>query len=132
MGELLGIFFNLTYPLVQAYKTRGTKVKSWTVSDESGWHCSWCFPPEGILKKMIDAPRSDFPRWGDHPEVANLSNIKKFIAEGTYFDGRPIGRHSGNAANSNISAPEFILRNPEKFKHLLKNMYTYRTDSTES
>ena len=30
----------------------------------AGWHCSWCFSPVGIRAKLLDAPNSDFPRYG--------------------------------------------------------------------
>ena len=28
-----------------------------TKINQAGWHCSWCFKPEGIRKKLLDAPR---------------------------------------------------------------------------
>ena len=28
-----------------------------TKINQAGWHCSWCFTPEGIRKKLLDAPR---------------------------------------------------------------------------
>ena len=71
----------VNYCYFKHYKSKGRKVRSWTISDDSGWHCSWCFEPEGILKKLYDAPRSDYPRWGDRPNVANIANIRRLIAQ---------------------------------------------------
>ena len=42
----------------------------------AGWHCSWCFQPEGIRAKLLDAPNSDFPRYGsDKAKVLLYHNI---------------------------------------------------------
>jgi len=104
--------------MVKHYKSKGRKVKPWTISEGSGWHCSWCFEPEGILKKLRDAPRSDYPRWGDRPNVANITNIRRLIAQGLYFDEKPIRKHRQRQAN--VSAPEYIQQNPLRFKYLLE------------
>lgn len=115
--------------MFQAYKESSaetTKVKAWTISEHSGWHCSWCFVPEGILKKMEDAPMSDYPRWGDRPDVANIPNIRKLIGQGSYFDGQPINRHRkvGSLERQGyLSAPQYIFDNGDRFAYLLRNMY---------
>ena len=114
--------------MLQAYKESSeetTKVKAWTISENSGWHCSWCFAPEGILKKMKDAPMSDYPRWGDRPDVANIRNIQRLIDEGYYFDGQPINKHRKlgglDHQGQQINAPQFICNNHDRFAYLLKN-----------
>ena len=91
----------------------------------SGWHCSWCFSPEGIRKKLLDAPNSDFPRYGDYPGKTEPKYIERLIKYGLYFDLSPIG--SGQMVNMTTDpefAPPYILQNKELFRNLLVNPYT--------
>ena len=48
----------------------------------AGWHCSWCFSPEGIRKKLLDAPKSDYPRFGDDVAKTTVDYIKRLIKHG--------------------------------------------------
>ena len=36
------------------YKQDGKRVELFKCSDDAGWHCSYCFDPEGIRKKLMD------------------------------------------------------------------------------
>ena len=60
-----------------------------------GWHCSWCYEPQGIRQKLVSAQRHDKPRWGDYPEKLDLDYIARLVEEGEWFDGkRPFIRFS--------------------------------------
>ena len=50
-----------------------------------GWHCSWCFGPEGIRKKLLDAPKSDYPRFGDDVAKTTVDYIKRLIKHGKFI-----------------------------------------------
>ena len=89
-----------------------------------GWHCSWCFNPSGIRKKLLDAPYSDFPRFGDYPGKTEEKYIERLIKYGLYFDGNQL-RTDGemNATIDEEFAPPYILSHAEQFHHLLVNPY---------
>ena len=89
-----------------------------------GWHCSWCFTPEGIRKKLLDAPFSDFPRFGDYPGKTEPRYIERLIKHGLYFDGNPL-RQNGeiNATIDEEFAPPYILEHDQQYLHLLVNPY---------
>ena len=117
-----------------SYKTSGSiMLGQYIAANESvspmkvpraGWHCSWCFHPEGIRKKLLDAPRSDFPRYGDYPGKTEPKYIERLIKYGMYFDRQPI-RNGGevNSTSDPEYAPPYILKNNEYFKNLLVNPY---------
>ena len=42
--------------LLRAYEGQGEAVGPLVV-EGAGWHCSWCFHPRGIRRKLLDAPR---------------------------------------------------------------------------
>ena len=44
----------------------------------AGWHCSWCFQPEGIRAKLLDAPNSDFPRYGSDKAKVLLYRLDSY------------------------------------------------------
>ena len=114
------------------------KDEEFKVAEDSGWHCSWCFKAEGILKKMQDAPRSDYPRWGDFPGIANITFIQGAIRDGLFFDRSPI-RGKWKKRQKEVSrdldphfAPQFVIDNKDKFGYLLENPYkkTKHTSTT--
>ena len=89
-----------------------------------GWHCSWCFTPAGIRKKLLSAPFSDFPRYGDYPGKTETKYIERLIKYGLYFDGNKL-RQDGEI-NESVDAeyaPPYILRHQQEFQHLLVNPY---------
>jgi len=53
----------------------------------AGFHCSWCYRPEGIRTKLLSAQKHDKPRWGDYPEKTELPYIARLIRDGEWFDG---------------------------------------------
>ena len=88
---------------------------------------------------MSDAPRNQFPRWGDFPGIANLEFIKSVIRDELFFDRKPINKATvsslGSGSNddavgrkdivgpSRSSAPEYVIDNKERFSYLLENHY---------
>ncbi|XP_040565710.1 beta-1,4-mannosyl-glycoprotein 4-beta-N-acetylglucosaminyltransferase [Lepeophtheirus salmonis] len=95
-------------------------VKVWnigTLGHYAGYHCSWCFQPEGIRRKLLSAQKNDKPRWGDYPEKTNLTYIQKLIKSGEWFDGthpyiraQPLDKYY---------APSYVLKNSKKYEYLL-------------
>ena len=112
--------------LQKQYKQNGTKVQLFKCSNDAGWHCSYCFKPEGIRKKLLDAPRSDYPRHGDDPEKTRLNYIKGLIREGKDFDGelfRGSTKNQLTVAKDVEIAPSYMLKNQTQFGYLLINPY---------
>ena len=54
----------------------------------AGFHCSWCFPPGGILVKLSSAQSEDKPRWGDYPDKMELGYLQSLVKTGQWFDGQ--------------------------------------------
>ncbi|XP_016387782.1 beta-1,4-mannosyl-glycoprotein 4-beta-N-acetylglucosaminyltransferase-like [Sinocyclocheilus rhinocerous] len=88
----------------------------------AGWHCSWCFKPEGIYYKLISAQNGDFPRWGDYSEKRKISYIKELIQTGGWFDGS-IPDYPPSDPKEHMFAPKYLLDNYEKYRYLLENPY---------
>ena len=112
--------------LKESYAGKGKRIKLFTCSDDAGWHCSYCFKPEGIRKKLLDAPLSDYPRWGDDPVKSNVTYIKNLIKDGQNFDLRYFRGSSKNTLSEKQDpefAPRYMLENSERFKYLLVNPY---------
>ena len=108
------------------YKNKGRRVELFQCSDNAGWHCSYCFQPEGIRKKLLDAPLSDFPRWGDDPKKSNVEYIMKLIKNGQNFDESYLRGSKNNmlmVEDDPDIAPKYMLEHPEKFQYLLINPY---------
>ena len=63
------------------YQRANRTVGLWDIYG-AGWHCSWCFRPEGIRKKLLDAPKSDYPRYGDDMAKTTVEYIKRLIKHG--------------------------------------------------
>ena len=90
----------------------------------AGWHCSWCFKPEGIRRKLLDAPNSDFPRYGDYPGKTETKYIERLIKHGLYFDMRPLRNDSGVDERTDPEfAPPYVQKNRGQFQYLLVNPY---------
>ena len=115
------------------YKTDNKMVGKYISRNESigpldiqggGWHCSWCFRPEGIQRKLLDAPNSDFPRYGDYPGKTETKYIKRLIKYGLYFDMSHLRNDTGvNETTDADFAPPFVLKNRLQFQYLLENPY---------
>ncbi|KAJ8251562.1 hypothetical protein GJAV_G00222680 [Gymnothorax javanicus] len=88
----------------------------------AGWHCSWCFSPEGILLKLISAQNGDFPRWGDYEEKRNLNYIRALIRTGGWFDGS-VQEYPPSDHRENMYAPKYLLGNFQRYSYMLKNPY---------
>ncbi|XP_030649213.1 beta-1,4-mannosyl-glycoprotein 4-beta-N-acetylglucosaminyltransferase a [Chanos chanos] len=89
----------------------------------AGWHCSWCFKPEGIYLKLVSAQNGDFPRWGDFVEKRKLSYIKELIRTGGWFDGS-VPNYPPTNPKEHMFAPKYLLDNFERYSYLLENPYT--------
>ncbi|XP_050960419.1 beta-1,4-mannosyl-glycoprotein 4-beta-N-acetylglucosaminyltransferase a isoform X2 [Labeo rohita] len=88
----------------------------------AGWHCSWCFKPEGIYYKLISAQNGDFPRWGDYSEKRKISYIEDLIQTGGWFDGS-VPEYPPSDPKEHMYAPKYLLDNYKKYHYLLENPY---------
>ena len=95
----------------------------WTLGDAphyAGWHCSWCYPPEGIKTKLQSAQRHDQPRWGDYPDKLDLQYLAGLVRTGQWFDGtHPFISVSRRTTPAELYAPPYFLNNEDKFEYLL-------------
>jgi beta-1,4-mannosyl-glycoprotein beta-1,4-N-acetylglucosaminyltransferase len=73
--------FEKNEQVMATYEASNHSVGLWDIYD-AGWHCSWCFSPEGIRKKLLDAPKSDYPRYGDDLAKTTVEYIKRLIKHG--------------------------------------------------
>ncbi len=55
-----------------------------TKAHYGGYHCSWCFTPEGIRLKMKYAQTDDGPNWLYYPEKVTDENIANMIRKGDF------------------------------------------------
>ena len=111
------------FPELRRYR-RSHDVRRWFFGDYeyfAGWHCSSCFDPEGIRTKFTSAINADFPRWGSLPEKMDLNYIKRLIENGEWFDGTSSVLKSD--MNDELYAPQYMLRNKDKYKDILFNPY---------
>jgi len=99
------------------------KPREWTMGDSphyAGFHCSWCYSPEGIRTKMSSAQRHDKPRWGDYPEKMELDYIESLIRTGGWFDGKqPFIKVNRRETPDHVYAPQYFLENDDMFESLL-------------
>ncbi|KAL2086969.1 hypothetical protein ACEWY4_018028 [Coilia grayii] len=92
----------------------------------AGWHCSWCFTPEGIHLKLISAQNGDFPRWGDYEDKRDLKYIRELIRTGGWFDGS-MQEYPPSDPKEHMYAPKYMLDNYERYRYLLENPYATST-----
>ncbi|XP_056315263.1 beta-1,4-mannosyl-glycoprotein 4-beta-N-acetylglucosaminyltransferase [Danio aesculapii] len=88
----------------------------------AGWHCSWCFTPEGIHFKLISAQNGDFPRWGDYEDKRDLNYIRELIRTGGWFDGS-VQEYPPSDPKEHMYAPKYMLENYDLYRYLLENPY---------
>lgn len=88
----------------------------------AGWHCSWCFTPEGIRLKLISAQNGDFPRWGDYEDKRDLNYIRELIRTGGWFDGS-LMEYPPTDPKEHMYAPKYLLNNYDRYRYLLANQY---------
>ena len=110
-------------------------LSEWTLGKEphyGGWHCSWCFPPQGIRTKLQSAQRDDKPRWGDYPDKLDLQYIAGLVRTGQWFDGKhPFQPVRRNTTPAELYAPPYFLEQEERFSYLLEAPKTWSpSDST--
>ncbi|XP_066563248.1 beta-1,4-mannosyl-glycoprotein 4-beta-N-acetylglucosaminyltransferase isoform X2 [Amia ocellicauda] len=88
----------------------------------AGWHCSWCFTPEGIHFKLVSAQNGDFPRWGDYEDKRDLGYIRELIRTGGWFDGS-VQEYPPSDPREHMYAPQYLLDNYERYRYMLENPY---------
>ncbi|XP_069087394.1 beta-1,4-mannosyl-glycoprotein 4-beta-N-acetylglucosaminyltransferase isoform X1 [Pleurodeles waltl] len=115
-----------TMPGFRQYENRtGHILVQWSLGSAlhfAGWHCSWCFTPEGIYFKLISAQNGDFPRWGDYADKRDLGYIRELIRTGGWFDGTA-QEYPPADPKEHMFAPKYFLTNFERFRYLLENPY---------
>lgn len=106
---------------VEVYAKSGHSVMEWIigrVGAYAGFHCSWCYKPEGIRLKLASAQKDDKPRWGDYPEKLDLGYIAGLIRNGRWFDNsQPFFLVKPEQDRS--YAPSYMLEHRNKFSYLL-------------
>ncbi|TRY71144.1 hypothetical protein TCAL_09420, partial [Tigriopus californicus] len=98
-------------------------VREWTagtVGHYAGFHCSWCYSPEGIRTKLLSAQKHDSPRWGDYPEKTNVTYIAGLIRSGAWFDGTKTFISVPENKTDEHYAPKYILDHSDTFHNLLE------------
>ena len=103
--------------------TSGNVIREWDVGKlghYAGYHCSWCYSPDGIRTKLLSAQKHDKPRWGDYPEKTNLSYIANLIHTGGWFDGTRPFIQELFTPDKKFYAPQYMLEHRDRFRHLLE------------
>jgi len=100
----------------------GVRIRPWEVGRSghfAGYHCSWCYNPEGIRTKLESAQADDKPRWGDYPEKTNLTYIANLIKTGGWFDDSHPFIFNGDTSDK-FYAPQYMMQNFDRFRYLLE------------
>jgi beta-1,4-mannosyl-glycoprotein beta-1,4-N-acetylglucosaminyltransferase len=104
------------------YTKSGHEIREWDagkLGHYAGYHCSWCYNPEGIRTKLLSAQKHDKPRWGDYPEKTDVSYISGLIQKGGWFDGKkPFIKVTDT--EQTFYAPQYIKDNRDRFRYLLE------------
>uniref|UniRef100_A0A8C6S3C4 Beta-1,4-mannosyl-glycoprotein 4-beta-N-acetylglucosaminyltransferase b n=1 Tax=Neogobius melanostomus TaxID=47308 RepID=A0A8C6S3C4_9GOBI len=121
-----------TMPGFRKYENQtGHILVQWSVGSPfhfAGWHCSWCFTPEGIHFKLISAQNGDFPRWGDYEDKLDLNYIRQLIRTGGWFDGS-FQEYPPADPKEHMYAPKYMLDHYDKYRYLLANPYSQGSQS---
>ncbi|MED6263772.1 hypothetical protein CHARACLAT_008005 [Characodon lateralis] len=94
----------------------------------AGWHCSWCFTPEGIYFKLVSAQNGDFPRWGDYEDKRDLNYIRELIRTGGWFDGS-VQEYPPADPKEHMYAPKYMLEDRKRYQYLLENPYKHKVQT---
>ncbi|XP_048847375.1 beta-1,4-mannosyl-glycoprotein 4-beta-N-acetylglucosaminyltransferase-like isoform X2 [Brienomyrus brachyistius] len=123
-----------TMPEFRKYENEtGHILVQWSIGSPvhfAGWHCSWCFTPEGILHKLVSAQNGDFPRWGDFEDKRDLNYIRELIRTGGWFDGS-VQEYPPSDAKEPMYAPKYLLENYDRYRYMLENPYAKKGALTE-
>uniref|UniRef100_A0A667WRQ3 Beta-1,4-mannosyl-glycoprotein 4-beta-N-acetylglucosaminyltransferase n=1 Tax=Myripristis murdjan TaxID=586833 RepID=A0A667WRQ3_9TELE len=115
-----------TMPGFRKYENdTGHILVQWSVGSPfhfAGWHCSWCFTPEGIHFKLVSAQNGDFPRWGDYEDKRDLNYIRDLIRTGGWFDGS-LQEYPPTDPKEHMYAPKYMLEHYDRYRYLLENPY---------
>ncbi|KAM3623695.1 uncharacterized protein V6R79_014565 [Siganus canaliculatus] len=116
-----------TMPGFRKYENdTGHILVQWSVGSPfhfAGWHCSWCFTPEGIYFKLVSAQNGDFPRWGDYEDKRDLNYIRDLIRTGGWFDGS-LQEYPPVDPKEHMYAPKYMLEQYDRYRYLLENPYS--------
>jgi beta-1,4-mannosyl-glycoprotein beta-1,4-N-acetylglucosaminyltransferase len=80
------------------------------VLKDAGWHFSYLGGAERVLTKLKSFSHSEY----DTPEFANIDKINKIMAQNKTIDGKEI-----KFVKIDNTFPEYIVKNKEKYKHLI-------------
>ncbi|XP_031606969.2 beta-1,4-mannosyl-glycoprotein 4-beta-N-acetylglucosaminyltransferase isoform X2 [Oreochromis aureus] len=123
-----------TMPGFRKYENdTGHILVQWSVGSPfhfAGWHCSWCFTPEGIYFKLVSAQNGDFPRWGDYEDKRDLNYIRDLIRTGGWFDGS-LQEYPPVDPKEHMYAPKYMLENYDRYRYLLENPYRKESRANE-
>ncbi|XP_028274412.1 beta-1,4-mannosyl-glycoprotein 4-beta-N-acetylglucosaminyltransferase isoform X2 [Parambassis ranga] len=115
-----------TMPGFRKYENdTGHILVQWSVGSPfhfAGWHCSWCFTPEGIHFKLVSAQNGDFPRWGDYEDKRDLNYIRDLIRTGGWFDGS-VHEYPPADPKEHMYAPKYMMEHYDRYHYLLENPY---------
>ncbi|XP_027872544.1 beta-1,4-mannosyl-glycoprotein 4-beta-N-acetylglucosaminyltransferase isoform X2 [Xiphophorus couchianus] len=121
-----------TMPGFRKYENdTGHILVQWSVGSPfhfAGWHCSWCFTPEGIYFKLVSAQNGDFPRWGDYEDKRDLNYIRELIRTGGWFDGS-VQEYPPADPKEHMFAPKYMLENHKRYHYLLENPYKHKVQN---
>ncbi len=81
----------------------------------AGWHCTYCFTPEGVRIKLMSTINADFPRWGDIWGKLDLSDIRHRMRKGMWFDDH----QELLIPDKNIYYPQLLNETKDRFSYLL-------------
>ncbi|XP_076056274.1 uncharacterized protein LOC143034218 [Oratosquilla oratoria] len=105
---------------LETYRANGHVVANWVAGipgHYAGWHCSWCFDVNGLVRKMEAAQVNDTPRWGDFPQKKNHDYLHSLIVEGRWFDD------TTEFVRTNVRepfyAPPYLMQNPGLYREIL-------------
>lgn len=123
-----------TMPGFRKYENdTGHILVQWSVGSPfhfAGWHCSWCFTPEGIYFKLVSAQNGDFPRWGDYEDKRDLNYIRDLIRTGGWFDGS-LQEYPPVDPKEHMYAPKYMLEHYNRYRYLLENPYIKSSRQSE-
>ena len=115
-------FFNSNATSVRSYKSSGllrSIKRSWfrwfhvQTIKEGGWHFTWIFTLEDLIKKIENTAHQEF----NNEEHKNPERLMKLIESGQDFN-KPLARYELQSIDGQF--PKFLIENQERFKSFIK------------
>ena len=109
--------------LVEYRRPGSIATRKWNIGNVgqalfAGFHCSWCYDPEGIRLKLVSAQKNDKPRWGDYPEKLDPQYIGSLVDKGWFDGSKPLNLVD---QQNQPYAPEYVIRNADRFERILRH-----------